>query len=76
MAIQTEDNDFRWAVRETATDQIIDTFIFEDEAEEYCDFLQSGGGFNGFTPSFMLNKVEIPMDINDQFMFEVAPDIA
>lgn len=76
MAVQTEDNDFVWAVHETETDQIIDTFIFEDEAEDYCDFLQSGGAFNGFTPAFMLNKVELPMDINEQFLFEIAPDIA
>ena len=76
MAIQTEEHDFRWAVHETSTDQIIDTFIFEDEAQEYCKFLQSGGGFNGFTPNFMLNKAEIPMDINDMFIFEIAHDHA
>jgi len=76
MAIQTEDNDFRWVVHETSTDQIIDTFIFEDEAQEYCEFLEEGGAFNGFTPAFMLNKVEIPMDINDMFQFEIATDLA
>lgn len=76
MAIQTEDNDFRWAVHETSTDQIIDTFIFEDEAEDYRKFLEAGGAFNGFTPAFMLNRYEIPMDINDQFIFEIAPDIS
>ena len=75
-AIQTEENDFRWVVHETSTDQIIDTFIFEDEAQEYRDFLEAGGGFNGFTPTFMLNKVEIPMDINDMFQYEIAPDLA
>jgi hypothetical protein len=76
MAIQTEDNDFRWVVHEASTDQIIDTFIFEDEAQEYCEFLEEGGAFNGFTPTFMLNKVEIPMDINDMFQFEIASDLA
>ena len=75
MAIQTEENDFRWAVHEKMTDQIIDTFIFEDEAQEYRGFLEAGGGFNGFTPTFMLNRVEIPMDINEQFLFELATDL-
>lgn len=75
MAIQTEDNDFRWAVHEASTDQIIDTFIFEDEAQEYRAFLEAGGGFNGFTPTFMLNRVEMPMDINEQFLFEIAHDL-
>lgn len=76
MAIQTEENDFRWVVHETSTDQIIDTFIFEDEAQEYCEFLEAGGGFNGFTPTFILNRVEIPMDINEQFLYEIAHDLA
>ena len=76
MAIQTEENDFRWAVHEASTDQIIDTFIFEDEAQEYRAFLEAGGGFNGFTPTFMLNRVEMPMDINEQFLYEIAHDLA
>lgn len=68
--IQNDDGDFFWTVLETATDQVINSFIFEDEARSYARFLNKGGGFDGFTPSFVLTKVEIPEDINEIFAAE------
>lgn len=63
-----ETNEFFHAVIETATHQVIDYFFFEDDCHEYLKFLNKGGAFDGFTPAFMLNKVEPPeVDINSQF---------
>lgn len=65
-AIQTDDNDFLWCVIESKTDQLIDSFEFEDEALDYSEFLNAGGGFAGDTPRFMLTRVA-PTDINRVF---------
>ena len=51
-----EDDNYYWSVLEKPTDQVIDSFVFEDDAKEYCKFLNRGGGFCGFTPAFMLTK--------------------
>ena len=61
------DSDFIWCVMETKTEQLIEAFEFEDEAEEYKDFLISGGAFDGFTPSFILREVVIPTNVNHDF---------
>lgn len=66
-----EDDCLLWHVYETATKQIIDSFLFEEDAVEFKEHLQRGGGFNGFTPSFMLTKVPKP-DINEAFAAEFA----
>lgn len=68
--VQNNDGDFLWSVVETLTDQVIDSFIFEEEARSYARFLNGGGAFAGFTPSFMLLKIEAPIDINDIFAAE------
>jgi len=60
-----EDDDFVFSVHETATDQTIGYFLFVDEAEAYKKFLESGGGFHGRTPPFILT--DIPGDVNDKF---------
>ena len=62
--------DFSWSVLELQTDQIIDTFFFEDDAKDYAKFLDRGGGFDGWTPSFMTVKSFI--DINDIFDAEFS----
>jgi hypothetical protein len=61
------DSDFIWCVMETKTEQLIEAFEFEDEAEEYKDFLMSGGAFDGFTPSFILREVVVPTNVNHEF---------
>ena len=59
-----------WIIHENATDQAITTFYFEDDAVEEMNRLENGGGFAGFTPSFVLQKVNIP--INEAFAAEFA----
>ena len=66
------DNDeLLWLVYENATQQIVADFWFEEDAEEFTEFLSKGGGFAGFTPRFILTKVPKP-DINDAFLAEFA----
>jgi hypothetical protein len=60
-----------WHVLETGTEQVISSFFFEDDAEEYSKFLEKGGAFAGFTPSFVLKKTH-SYDINDAFAAEFA----
>lgn len=55
-----------WLVFEKLTNQIIEVFWFEDDAAEYSEFLEKGGGFFGFTPSFVLKKTQLN-DINTAF---------
>lgn len=65
-----EDEDLVWIVKEKATDQIVGEFWFEDEAEELAKFLERGGGFAGFTPSFVLRKTSV--NINEAFAAEFS----
>jgi hypothetical protein len=62
------DNDYHWQVFETGTNQVVGTFYFEDEAYDLAMFYNEGGGFAGFTPSFMLQSVTPSVtDVNDEF---------
>ena len=60
-------NDYMWEVYENASEHVIDTFYFEDDATEYAEFLEAGGAFDGFTPAFVLTPVALPDDINQKF---------
>jgi hypothetical protein len=65
------DNDeVLWYVHEESTGQVVAEFFFEDDASEYCTFLENGGGFSGFTPAFILRKMEI--DMNDAFSMKFS----
>jgi hypothetical protein len=48
-------------ILETTTDQIVAEGIhgYKDEAKRLCRHLNMGGGFDGFTPSFFLAKLQI-----------------
>ena len=59
------DDNLIWHVHETLIDKIVGEFFFEEDASALCQFLERGGAFAGFTPSFMLTKV--PTDINQAF---------
>ena len=62
-----DQNDYLlWRVFEESTNQIVAEFWFEDEAQEYCEFLENGGAFAGFTPSFVIKKTQSG-NINDAF---------
>lgn len=64
-----ENDDLLWIVYEETTAQVVGKFWFEDDAEELSTFLENGGGFAGFTPSFVLRKAQIG-NINDAFAAE------
>ena len=69
---QIDNNDYlHWYVYEKISEQIVAEFFFEDDAQEYCEFLESGGAFAGFTPSFIIKKVPI-QNINENFQAEFA----
>lgn len=61
-----------WHVYENTTQQVIDSFVFEDDAVEFMEHLETGNGFDGFTPSFILQKATITKDINEAFSAEFA----
>ena len=65
-----DNNDFFWGVAEMQTEQIIDTFFFQEDAVEYATFLEKGGAFAGFTPSFILTEVKIPESLDESFSRE------
>jgi len=58
--------DYVWEVLEIATHQVIDSFFFEEDAIEFAETLEDSA-FEGWTPSFILRKVEIIDDINQRF---------
>lgn len=60
-------DDFIWCVMENKTDQLIKAFAFEEEAEEYSEFLDGGGAFDGFTPTFVLREVVFSRNVNADF---------
>jgi hypothetical protein len=69
---EIDDNDeLLWMVYEQQSDQIVAQFFFEEDAAELCKFLEKGGGFSGFTPSFILQRVPV-QDINKDFQAEFA----
>jgi dsDNA-binding SOS-regulon protein len=45
-----------YVVEERLTGYQIKSFTDQNEAKKYMKFLNLGGGFSGFTPSFILNK--------------------
>lgn len=66
------DNDeLLWLVYENTSDQVVAEFFFEEDAQELCSFLEKGGGFSGFTPSFILQRVP-NININETFSAEFA----
>ena len=48
------EKDERYLVKEVDTDKIIRNFRHKKSAKELSNFLNGGGGFNGWTPDFIL----------------------
>ena len=65
------DDQLYWRVYEKASEQVVAEFFFEEDAMHLCQFLEKGGGFAGFTPSFMLQKVPVT-NINENFLANFA----
>lgn len=60
-------DDFMWEVYEIESEHVIGRFFFEDDAIKSARFMERGGGFDGFTPTFILIPVAAPRDINLEF---------
>ncbi len=50
---------FLHEVVETTTDQLIETDMTHSEAKSLCRHLNFGGGFDGNTPAFFLQKCKV-----------------
>lgn len=68
--VDGDGDDFVWCVIEGNTDQIIKVFEFDEDASDYSDFLNEGGAFDGFTPSFILREVVVQNDLDYNQKFE------
>lgn len=55
-----------YCVYEMATDQVVNHFKSEREAQKYIEFLEDGGAFAGFTPAFIMREFG-KVDIDQQF---------
>jgi len=64
---QSAEGDFLWSVYENASEQIVETFVFEEDALKFKKFASNGGAFNGWTPSFMTRKNYKPLNLDDDF---------
>jgi hypothetical protein len=55
--VQGEKNCSIYNVVETTTNQVIKTFKDHKDAKEFMRHLNLGGGFDGFSPTFILKSV-------------------
>jgi hypothetical protein len=65
-----EGEDLFWCIYEKATEQVIKFFVFKEDAVKKLEFLENGGSFSGFTPSFVLKEIPIQRtndEINKNF---------
>jgi len=65
--VEDDENHRFFCLLEKSTNHAYDFFLFEDDAVEQKKFLEQGNGFAGHTPKFMLNKVKVTNNINDEF---------
>ena len=65
---RSKDDDFIWVVKEVDSGLDIKFFLFEEDAEKLAKHLRSGGGFNGWTPPFLLTDISKFIDINEEFV--------
>ena len=61
------EDELLWKVYEKASQQVVAECWFEDDAAETVKFLTNGGGFAGFTPSFMLRRMPV-INTNEDFL--------
>lgn len=68
--------EYVWEVFELWSDLIIQKFYFEEEALEMAQFMEKGGAFDGFTPTFMTRSVRkfSPEVLNETFSSEFTDE--
>ena len=60
MNYQVINEDNVWKVIELSSEQVIKVFRYQAEANHLKESLNNGAGFQGDTPSFILQEMEIP----------------
>jgi hypothetical protein len=65
--LKDEEDMFFWCVWEKASEQVIDFYYFQDDAEECAKFLENGGAFAGFTPAFILKEMKLQRNVDQEF---------
>lgn len=58
MNYSVKKNKKAWAVFELQTKQFVRSFSTKKEAIDCVSFMNGGGAFDGFTPSFVLKSVK------------------
>lgn len=66
-SVSDESSNLFYCLYEIQTDQPLDFFLFEEDVNKRKTFLESGGGFDGFTPAFMLIPLPVKKNINNEF---------
>ena len=56
--IEDEKHNYFW-IEETLTKQLIKKVVGFKEAKQTMRYLNLGGGFDGWTPAFMLKKIDV-----------------
>lgn len=62
--------DFYHCVFEEETQQVIQFHYFLDDAKSQAKFMETGGAFNGLTPSYMLKEINLKkrkQDLDNEF---------
>lgn len=66
--IQDDEGDFFFCVFEKVSENVIDFFYFQEDADRCAKFMSNGGAFDGFTPKFMLKQMPANQkEINNRF---------
>lgn len=65
--VEDEENNKFFCLYEKNTEQVHSFYLFEDEAREKKNFFESGGGFVGHTPRFLLREVQTKKNVNEEF---------
>lgn len=69
LVLASHDGDeYLWNVYEVATEQVVQSYYFEEDAIAAVEFYEDGGAFAGFTPMFMLTEARVPRsNVNEEF---------
>lgn len=59
MNYKIEEINSNFVVVETQTEQIVRAFNTRDKARKFMKFLNLGGAFDGWTPTFFLKRLNI-----------------
>ena len=65
--VEDENKNKLYCILENASQQVVDAYLFKDEADNRYDFLCNGGAFDGFTPEFMLKSTKGLSNLNKEF---------